>query len=131
VAGVPAGSELMYPGVANVIGNGLRELNLEDVEPAANPLEGKPTIVEFRTFDGLVLRAEGWKVGENSWMTFTAGVDAAPAAAAPATDGAAPADAAAEAERINARVGGWRYRVATFQYDQLTRRMADLQKPPG
>jgi hypothetical protein len=131
VAGVPAGSELMYPGVANVIGNGLRELNLEDVEPAANPLEGRPTIVEFRTFDGLVLRAEGWKVGENSWMTFTASVDAAPAAAAPATDGAAPADPAAEAERINARVGGWRYRVATFQYDQLTRRMADLLKPPG
>jgi hypothetical protein len=135
VAGVPAGRELMYPGVANVIGNGLRELNLEDVEPAANPLEGMPVSVEFRTFDGLVVRAEGWKVGEDSWLAFTASVDTAQAAAAPPTDGAAPAspaaDPAAEAERINARVGGWRYRVASFQYDQLTRRMADLLKPPG
>lgn len=134
VAGVPEGRELMYPGVANVIGNGLRELNLEDVEPAANPLEGMPVIVEFRTFDGLVVRAEGMKRGEDSWMTFSASVDATQPAA-PATDGAAPAttpaDPAAEAERINARVGGWRYRVATFQYDQLTRRMADLLKPPG
>jgi hypothetical protein len=135
VAAVPAGRELMYPGVANVIANGLRELNLEDVEPAANPLEGMPVIVEFRTFDGLVVRAEGWKVGEDSWLTFTADVDTTQAAPTPATEGAAPAsppaDPAAEAERINARVGGWRYRVATFQYDQLTRRMADLLKPPG
>ena len=34
VADVPTGRELSYPGVANVIGNALRELNLEDVEPA-------------------------------------------------------------------------------------------------
>jgi hypothetical protein len=36
----------------------------------------------------------------------------------------------AEAARINAKVGGWRYKIASFQYDQLTRRMADLLKAP-
>ena len=48
---------------------------------------------------------------------------AAPAAAAPAADAATPAtpaiDPNAEAARINAKVGGWRYQIAGFQYDQM------------
>jgi Domain of unknown function (DUF4340) len=155
VANVPKGRELLYPGVANVIGNALRELNLEDVERASAAADGegegdeKPTVVEFRTFDGLVVRAEGTKRGDEHWLTFEASVDpetpppASPPAAestgstepaepAPAADATQPpADPKAEAERINARVGGWRYRIASFQYDQMTRRMTDLLKPPA
>jgi Domain of unknown function (DUF4340) len=154
VANVPKGRELLYPGVANVIGNALRELNLEDVEQASAAAgDEKPTLVEFKTFDGLVVRAEGTKRGDEHWLTFEASVDptvpppasapaaestdsteaAAPAAApAAATDAPKPpADPKTEAERINARVGGWRYRLASFQYDQMTRRMADLLKPPA
>jgi hypothetical protein len=151
VAGVPAGRELSYPGVANVSANALRELNLEDVEPAAANPAVDPTIVEYRTFDGLVVRVTGVKRNDESWVSFEASVDAeqaAAAAAAPAAAaseaGAAPAapgapatapaattpDPAAEAERINAKVGGWRYKIAGFQYDQMTRRMADLLKAP-
>jgi hypothetical protein len=160
VAGVPDGRELLYPGVANVIGNALRELNLEDVEPAGSEAAERPVVVEFRTFDGLVVRAVGVERDDQSWVTFEASYDAEQAAsfaaqpaegtapaegdAAPVADAAeaapidaaeAPAvtagDAAAEAERINSRVGGWRYRIASFQYDQMTRRMADLLKPPA
>jgi hypothetical protein len=126
VANVPKGRELLYPGVANVIGNSLRELNLEDVEPAAATPPAKPTVVEFRTFDGLVVRAEGEKRGDTSWVGFTASVDAAQTVR---PDGAP--DPAAEAARINAKVGPWRYKIATFQYDQMTRRLADLLKPPA
>lgn len=149
VAAIPTGRELSYPGVANVIGNSLRELALEDVEPAAANPAADPTIVEYRTFDGLVVRVTGVKRNDESWVSFEASVDAeqaaaaaaaAPApeaAAAPAAEGAAAAppattpDPAAEAERINAKVGGWRYKIAGFQYDQMTRRMADLLKPPA
>jgi len=147
LADVPKGRELLYPGVANVIGNSLRELNLEDVEPAAASPPAKPTVVEFRTFDGLVVRAEGEKRGDASWVGFSASVDAAQAArAAAATPGsaaegagsaaneskpAATPDPAAEAARINAKVGPWRYKIATFQYDQMTRKLADLLKPPA
>lgn len=152
VADPPKGRELLYPGVANVIGNSLRELNLEDVEPAAASPPAKPTVVEFRTFDGLVVRAEGEKRTDASWVGFTASVDAAQAASAaaaatpkpPAEGAGAPAnepkpaapptaapDPAAEAARINAKVGPWRYKIATFQYDQMTRRLADLLKPPA
>ncbi len=152
VADVPKGRELLYPGVANVIGNSLRELNLEDVEPAAASPPAKPTVVEFHTFDGLVVRAEGEKRGDTSWVGFMASVDAAQAARAaaattptpPAEGAGAPADQAkpvappaaapdpaAEAGRINAKVGPWRYKIATFQYDQMTRRISDLLKPPA
>lgn len=148
VAAVPEGRELLYASVANVIGNSLRELSLEDVEPAdANPVE-QPVQVEFRTFDGLVINMTGTERGEEAWVSFVASFDPDQAArfAAPApadqegaTDESAPepaaeatsADSAAEAERINARVGAWRYKIAGFQYDQMTRRMADLLKPPA
>jgi hypothetical protein len=134
VAGVPAGRELSYPGVANVIGNALRELNLEDVEPASAPAD-KPTTVEFRTFDGLVVHITGSKNSDTSWITLEASVDAAqatppPAAAEGAAATAPAADPNAEAARINAKVGGWRYKIAGYQYDQMTRRMADLLKAP-
>jgi len=152
VAAVPQGRELLYAGVANVIGNSLRELNLEDVEPAdANAVE-QPVQVEFRTFDGLVINMTGAERGDDAWVSFVASFDPEQAARfadpAPAADGDAgesapePAaeatastesvpDSAAEAERINARVGAWRYKIAGFQYDQMTRRMADLLKPPA
>ncbi|HET7608866.1 MAG TPA: DUF4340 domain-containing protein [Gammaproteobacteria bacterium] len=141
VADVPKGRELSYPGVANVIGNSLRELNLEDVEPASAPAD-QPTVVEFRTFDGLVVRVTGVKRGDEDWITLEASVDAEQAAAnappaAPAEGAAAsttpPPDPNAEAQRINAKVSGWRYKIAGYQYDQMTRRMADLLKavPPA
>jgi len=143
VADVPNGRELSYPGVANVVGNALRELNLEDVEPAGPAPTEQPTQVEVRTFDGLVVKITGIKRGDESWITLEASADSAPVAATPpppaetAADGAAAAapppaaaDPVAEAARINAKVGGWRYKIAGFQYDQLTRRMADLLKAP-
>jgi hypothetical protein len=152
VADVPEGRELSYPGVANVVGNSLRELNLEDVEPADAATTAEATVVELKTFDGLVVKVTGVERDDASWITLEASADpsqaAAPpaaseAAAEPANDGAAApaegaasatpppaADPAAEAARINAKVSGWRYKIASFQYDQLTRRMADLLKAP-
>lgn len=130
VADVPSGRELLYPGVANVIGNALRELSLEDVEPADAATEPS-TVVEYRTFDGLVLRVTGVKTEEASWISLEARAEPAEdSAAEPAADAAPAADPAAEADRINAKVGAWRYKIASFQYDQITRRMSDLLKPP-
>jgi len=152
VATVPKGRELLYPGVANVAGNALRELKLEDVQPAAGAAADKPVQVEFRTFDGVVINVTGTKQDDSAWITVAARFDAeqaarfATAAAAPdpnlppeanppAAEGAAPAtsaaNAAAEVEQINQRTAGWRYKIAAFQYDQMTRRMSDLLKPPA
>ncbi len=136
VAAVPNGRELSYPGVANVIGNALRELNLEDVEPAARRRPSKSTIAEYRTFDGLRRedhrhRAQRRKLDHAGSERRSCGSHASRPPAADGAAPAAPADPAAEAARINAKVGGWRYKIAGFQYDQMTRRMADLPKPPA
>ena len=108
--------------------------------------------VEFRTFDGVVINVTGTKQDDSAWITVAARLDAeqaarfaAPAAAPdpnlppeanpPPAEGATPAtsaaDVAAEVEQINKRTAGWRYKIAAFQYDQMTRRMADLLRPPA
>jgi hypothetical protein len=150
VADIPEGRELSYPTVANVIGNALRELKLDDVAPAGEPTTPS-CVTEFRTFDGLVVTVASTLDGDAPWLTFAAraepSVDAPPADAAATDDvgspdpeaapeteqpaGAAPSvasDAVARAEAINARVGGWRYRIPEYQHGQLTRRWADLLK---
>jgi hypothetical protein len=157
VANVPDGRELLYPGVANVVGNALRELKLEDVQTAATEEGSEDVRVEYRTFDGLVVTVRGREQDDQSWVTFEASfdpeatqptaatpasstanpagdeaeADAAPAGSSATPSTAEPADVATETQRINQRVGGWRYRIAGYQYDQMTRRMSDLLKPPA
>ena len=157
VAAIPEGRELSYAGVANAIGNALRELKLDDAAKASVAPAAPSTVTEFRTFDGLVVVVASTLDGEQAWLTFAARAEpaAAPesenaastaepveataeaedAGAVPAADDAAAnaaeaADPAAEAEAINARVAGWRYRIPEYQHDQLTRRWADLLKAP-
>ncbi len=137
------------------------------MERADSATPDKPVQVEYRTYDGLIVRAVGAKRGDDAWVTFTASVDAeqvaqnqaaAKSAQTPASGrgrrgeirrreirperrgrrrrgrearGGCAADPTAEAQQINARVMAWRYKLATFQYEQMTRRMADLLKPAG
>ena len=155
VADVPAGRELQYPGVANVTGNALRNLRLEDVAARGATAPDPEVVTEFTTFDGLIVRAEGLRIDDEGWLAFAARPDtelgdASETTAAPETDdrdaaddaGAqgTPDDAAAqpedtsgdavdvatEAEQINDRVAGWRYRIPSYQYSQIARRMDDL-----
>ena len=134
VAAIPEGRELQYEGVANVMGNVLANLTLQDVETRIQPDE-PVTVTEFRTFDGLVITAESIERGEEAWAAFRAGYDRpAPstAALAEAGDNASPEtepNVEAEARDLDERLNGWRYRIAAFQFDQLTRRMDDLLRP--
>jgi hypothetical protein len=118
VADIPAGRELQYPGVANVIGNALRELRLEDVAADDEAALEPEVVTEFETFDGLVVRAEGLRIGDEGWFRFRARID---------EQFSAPDETiATEAADINGRVAGWRYRIPEYQYDQIARRMSDL-----
>ena len=134
VAGVPEDRELQYPGVANVIGNALRELKLEDVRRLDASWEPVVT-TEFKTFDGLVITARGFALDDESWLGFTASFDPQQAvdfgteAVEESLDAVdTGSDPREEAERINSRTAGWAYRIPSFQYDQMTRHMADLLK---
>jgi hypothetical protein len=153
VDNVPSGRELLYASVADTMASAAHNLRLEDVAKAS-PDDGMPQIVtELRTFDGLVVTVNALRLADQDWLTFTASYDPELAAAfaqhapaqppTPAADGApeatseatAPAaasppavDPQAEMEKLNARLSGWRYRVSTYQFGQLTRSMKDLLK---
>ncbi|MBL8200795.1 MAG: DUF4340 domain-containing protein [Chromatiales bacterium] len=116
VAGIPAGRELSYPGVANGVASALADLKLEDVQPrdslGADP--GKPVVARFVTTDGLAVEASAWRLGDGTRITFTASGDGA---------------AAKEAADLNARLGGWAYTLPSYKTELLTRRLAELLAP--
>ncbi len=154
VDAIPPDRELQYASIANVMGTVLANLRLQDVEPLADT-EVPVTVTEFLTFDGLAITAESFERDDEAWVSFRAQYrppveDSEPQDAAedassdsedipdgsvempeePADSAAPPqdddADVAAEAEELNERLSGWRYRIANYQFDQMARRMSDL-----
>lgn len=166
---IPPGRELQYASVANVMGNVLSSLNLQDVEPRTDTDE-PVTVTEFVTFDGLAITAESVEREDEAWVAFRAEYRAPeeepepedePAQEEPAANASDEAgddvdavtddtevataeaeadgtdatavegeigstDAAAEALDLDRRLSPWRYRIASFQFDQMTRRLDDL-----
>ena len=157
VEDIPPGREVQYASVANVMGNVLSNLNLQDVEPRTATDEPM-TVTEFVTFDGLAITAESLEREDERWVAFRAEhlppaeepapeddqaqEDAAASASEEAEDEvAANADdmdaaaaegepdgtaVAAEALDLDRRLSPWRYRIASYQFDQMTRRLDDL-----
>ena len=154
VDAIPEGRELQYASIANVMGTVLSSLRLQDVESLTesdDPVTVTVTVTEFVTFDGLVITAESFERDDEPWVAFRA--EYRPPAEAPAEDSASGAaadleadaentsdeiaaddaaedddgvDVAAEAQELDQRLAGWRYRIASYQFDQMTRRMDDL-----
>ena len=178
---IPPGRELQYASVANVMGNVLSSLNLQDVEPRTDTDE-PVTVTEFVTFDGLAITAESVEREDEPWVAFRAEYRAPeeepepedePAQEEPAANASDEAgddvdavtddtevataeaeaddtevataeaeadgtdatavegeigstDAASEALDLDRRLSPWRYRIASFQFDQMTRRLDDL-----
>lgn len=136
---IAEGRRLQYPGVANVIGNALRELTLEDVRRDQASDGDVAVTTEFRTFDGLVVTARGIELDDAAWLRFEARFDAQQAVefATEPVDGIAETqdddgdgDPRRQAEAINAAVSGWLFRIPSFKYDQITRRVEDLLQAP-
>jgi hypothetical protein len=139
VEAIPEGRELQYPTVANVVGNALRELGLDQAARAGveDPEPGVSS--EFWTFDGLVITASGRLFDDEPWVSIaarfesgqaldyaTSTVDGSVAEETPVGD----ADILAEVDAINSRVLAWRFRIPSHIYDQMTRRMEDLLRAP-
>lgn len=127
IENIPDGRELATPGAGNVIGNALRSLLLDDVTLAGDEPPPEAVHTAFRTFDGLVVQVTAYEVGDERWITLAAEVGGSPPDANGTEAGQSAADTAREeAAAINTRVTGWRYRIPTYQYGLLTRRMDDL-----
>ena len=150
VAAIPPDRELQYASVANVMGTVISNLNLQDVESRGGT-DVPITVTEFLTFDGLAITAESFEREDEGWVAFR--VDYRPPAEEPDADAETEAvpepepvaddtsdedaaddaaedddgvDVAAEAQQLDQRLAGWRYRIASYQFDQMTRRMDDL-----
>lgn len=80
IVDVPKGREPSSEYVANGLGAVLSELRIDDVAPVAEAAP-PPTALKARyvAFDGLVVDAVAWKVGEKAYATFVATLDEASA----------------------------------------------------
>lgn len=150
---IPEGRELSYPTVVNSIAGALGNLTLEDVARVGDEGLAPTAHVTYLTFDGLQVNVTTGEIDDATWITVDAAVQAAdtgaptggeaqvagepeatdadeeespqPEAAEAETAGPTPAE---QAEAINARTAGWRYRIAGYKADQLTRRWEDILK---
>ena len=146
VEAIPPDRELQSAGVANVMGTVLSNLSLQDVEPRGDT-DVPVTVTEFLTFDGLAITAESLEREDEAWVAFRVEyrAPAEPRAEEPEPESATEqgteagdeaageddgVDVAAEAQELDQRLAGWRYRIARYQHDQMTRRMSDLLRDP-
>jgi hypothetical protein len=128
ISNIPENRELQYESVANTIGSTLSNLSLQDVELRINA-EVASTLTEFRTFDGLILVVESTRQGDEDWITFNINYDSSNN---PEIDDIVIENnptVETEALELAQKLSRWRYRIPTYQFDQLTRRMNDLLRP--
>ena len=138
VQGIPDGRELSYASVANAVAGVLTGLMLEDVQAGAglDSAEVTPARIVFETFDGLRIDLTVYSLADSNWIQVAARVGGLPTPAAPAdsNDAANQADTEAlaigdEVERLNARLGGWAYTLASYKSEQLLKRIDELLAP--
>lgn len=104
IVDIPKGREPGSEYVANGLGSVLAELRLDDVAALAEVAPpATATKVRYTTFDGLVVDASAWKIGDKAHATFKASLDAAVADShAAAAQARAAADHAAAVANVPA-----------------------------
>jgi len=105
---VPAKREVKFASVGNPLASVLATLRLDDVARLADsdPASHSPIEVEYRTFDGLVVKLHAFVEGDRQWAHFAASFDeelarryyVPPAPATPSAEGTSTPDAAAESD---------------------------------
>ena len=152
MTGVPKGRELSSPSAANGLATALSNFELEDVRPAAELADKSTARATFKTFDGLVIDAEGWNHNDKQYVVLKPHFDESLArqfhvAAKPAGDAATSAadgidtvikNGNADAEALNGQVQGWAYEVQIYRYQEIFKPVEELlkkeepkQKPQG
>lgn len=77
VQDVPQGKELKYDSVGNPLASMISSLRLDEVYPLAekDPAQHSPIEAEYKTFDGLVVKARAFADGDKRLVNFTASFD--------------------------------------------------------
>jgi hypothetical protein len=144
VEGLPKGKSLSAPTVANSVAMALTSLSLADVR-AASAFQATPPAAHatFKTFDGLIVEADGWVQDNKHYLALRPSFDAAQAerfkiATAPGDDkkseekqGEPPAakpeeppkpaapNVEEDAKKAAAKTSGWVYEIPDYKYEAL------------
>jgi hypothetical protein len=134
LAGIPPGRRLARADELRALASVVADLSLEDFRPASEVavVEEKAVRARFLRRDGLAVAMTVADAEDGKWLVVEAEVDYS-AAAARAEQTSGTDDAAQEAARINARAGGWAFKVLSWKVGPLLKRAADLTEPgePG
>ena len=114
VSPLPKGRELSSAGAADAIAGALSGLTLDDAHKAGAAPDPHGAHALYRTFDGLELEVAGRKDGARALVRVSAR--------------AAGKDAEAEAQRLNARLGGWEFDIPDYKYNAIFTPLEDLLK---
>jgi hypothetical protein len=140
VNGIPKGRELNSPSAADNAATALVALALNDVKLAGDINNEKPVArTVFHTFDGLVLVANGWKQGDQYYITLEPNFDAVLAQrfrietkAAPEKDAQPTPDAnakiAEEAKALESKLHPWAFAIAQYKYEAIFKPLEQLLK---
>jgi hypothetical protein len=126
---MPDDKKIKSPFDVNLVASALEGLDLEDVRKADGLVfSADADYAEYRSFDGLIVRASLARDGSDIWVRFEARFEAG-AALDPLPEDAklkAADDVAKEAAALTSRTAGWAYRLPSFKIEYMTRTAADL-----
>lgn len=128
---IPAGQKIKSEWDVNQVASPLDLLDLDDVRPAAQtPAPSRAAYAEYRTFDGLVVRATLAPKDDQQWVLFQGRYE--PRATAPGEDEVkegklkTPEEVQKEVDAFNARVSGWAYKIADWKLEYMRRKFVEL-----
>jgi hypothetical protein len=116
---IPAGREIVNPGLMEGLATALTSFSFEDVKPAREIAFTSPARVTSRTFDGLSVTADVVHLGADYWAQISA------------TDASAKPEIAKQARAINTRANGWAFKLDTTKGPQLMTTFDSLLKAKG
>lgn len=115
------------------LANGLRGLNLDDVQRFRPPLPDDAVELRFRTLDGLLFEAVAFIDDDAPWLRFTVSesdpveLGESEPEAEPDNESRPPARASAEA--LDQRLSPWQFQIPDRRFEDLTRTLEDLLEP--
>lgn len=116
VPDLPKGRQLSSVTAPNAVADALSSLTLDDVRKAGGA-GTNPVHATFETFDGLTIDVSGRQDGNSRYITISA------QSSSKATQG--------EAQKLNARFGGWEIGLLGYRYDSLFQPLEGLLAKPA
>lgn len=132
---VPEGRSARGISATRPITTAMGFLRAEGVRRAGDAVPDDAITTTFTTFDGLSVEAVTWvESGEEEvvWAAFAARApEASEQADVGPAEGAEPMTAAGRARELNEKLGGWWFRLPSFNAEAIRSSMDDMLEPAG